>query len=137
MTQVIMQVGFYGHIRQYHNIQSEIDANIRRVLESGEYVQGPMLKQFEQELAAFHGMAHAAGTGNGTDAIWLALMAMGIGAGDEVITHPNTFFATAEAIWIAGATAVAGGIALLSLTSGASLRTVRRHAGNQEDCRCA
>src|SRR5438067_723676 len=106
MTQVIMQVGFYGHIRQYHNIQSEIDANIRRVLESGEYVQGPMLKQFEQELAAFHGMAHAAGTGNGTDAIWLALMAMGIGAGDEVITHPNTFFATAEAIWIAGATAV-------------------------------
>jgi dTDP-4-amino-4,6-dideoxygalactose transaminase len=106
MTQVMMQVGFYGHVRQYHNIQAEIDGNIRRVLESGEYVQGPMLKQFEQELAAFHGMAHAAGTGNGTDAIWLALMAMDIGAGDEVITHPNTFFATAEAIWIAGATAV-------------------------------
>jgi len=104
--QVMMQVGFYGHVRQYKNIQSEIDANIRRVLESGEYVQGPMLKQFEQELAAFHGMKHACGTGNGTDAIWLALMAMGIGAGDEVITHPNTFFATAEAIWIAGATAV-------------------------------
>jgi dTDP-4-amino-4,6-dideoxygalactose transaminase len=101
-----MQVGFYGHVRQYKNIQSEIDANIRRVVESGEYVQGPMLKQFEQELAAFHGMKHAIGTGNGTDAIWLALMAMGIGAGDEVITHPNTFFATAEAIWVAGATAV-------------------------------
>jgi dTDP-4-amino-4,6-dideoxygalactose transaminase len=103
---VMMQVGFYGHVRQYKNIQSEIDANIRRVVESGEYVQGPMLKQFEQELAAFHGMKHAIGTGNGTDAIWLALMAMGIGAGDEVITHPNTFFATAEAIWVAGATAV-------------------------------
>jgi len=103
---VMMQVGSYGHVRQYKNIQSEIDANIQRVLESGEYVQGPMLKQFEQELAAFHGMAHAIGTGNGTDAIWLALMAMGIGPGDEVITHPNTFFATAEAIWIAGATAV-------------------------------
>jgi len=103
---VMMQVSFYGHVRQYRNIQSEIDANIRRVLESGEYVQGPMLKQFEQELAAFHGMKHAIGTGNGTDAIWLALMAMGIGPGDEVITHPNTFFATAEAIWIAGATAV-------------------------------
>jgi dTDP-4-amino-4,6-dideoxygalactose transaminase len=106
MTQVLMQVGFYGHVRQYKNIQSEIDANIRRVLESGEYVQGPMLKQFEQELAAFHGTTHAIGVGNGTDAIWLALMAMGIGPGDEVITHPNTFFATAEAIWIAGATAV-------------------------------
>jgi dTDP-4-amino-4,6-dideoxygalactose transaminase len=103
---VMMQVGFYGHVRQYKNIQSEIDANIRRVLESGEYVQGPMLKQFEQELAAYHQMRYAIGTGNGTDAIWLALMAMGIGPGDEVITHPNTFFATAEAIWIAGATAV-------------------------------
>jgi dTDP-4-amino-4,6-dideoxygalactose transaminase len=104
--QVMMQVGFYGHVRQYRNIQAEIDANIKRVLESGEYVQGPMLKQFEQELAAFHGMTHAIGTGNGTDAIWLALMALDVGPGDEVITHPNTFFATAEAIWIAGATAV-------------------------------
>jgi dTDP-4-amino-4,6-dideoxygalactose transaminase len=104
--QVMMQVGFYGHVRQYKNIQSEIDANMKRVLESGEYVQGPMLKQFEQELAAFHGVTHAIGTGNGTDSIWLALMAMGIGPGDEIITHPNTFFATAEAIWIAGATAV-------------------------------
>jgi dTDP-4-amino-4,6-dideoxygalactose transaminase len=101
-----MQVGFYGHVRQYRNIQSEIDANLKRVIESGEYVQGPMLKQFEQELAAFHGVKHAVGTGNGTDSIWLSLMAMGIGPGDEVITHPNTFFATAEAIWIAGATAV-------------------------------
>jgi dTDP-4-amino-4,6-dideoxygalactose transaminase len=102
----MMQVGFYGHVRQYKNIQAEIDANIKRVIESGEYVQGPMLKQFEQELAAFHKTSHAIGVGNGTDAIWLALMAMGIGPGDEVITHPNTFFATAEAIWIAGATAV-------------------------------
>src|SRR3954454_11622302 len=102
----MMQVGFYGHVRQYKNIQAEIDANIKRVIESGEYVQGPMLKQFEQELATFHKTSHAIGVGNGTDAIWLALMALGIGEGDEVITHANTFFATAEAIWIAGATAV-------------------------------
>jgi len=101
-----MKVGFYGHVRQYHNIKKEIDANIAQVLESGEYVHGPMNKQFEKELAAFHGMKYAIGTGNGTDAIWLTLMALGIGPGDEVITHPNTFFATAEAIWIAGATAV-------------------------------
>lgn len=101
-----MKVGFYGHVRQYHNIQKEIDANIAKVLEGGEYVQGPMLKQFEREFAEFHGAKFAVGVGNGTDAIWLALMAMGIGPGDEVITHPNTFFATAEAIWIAGATAV-------------------------------
>ena len=102
----MMQVSFYGHVRQYKNIQSEIDANIKRVIESSEYVQGPMLKQFEKELADFHGSTYAIGLGNGTDAIWLALMALGIGQGDEVITHPNTFFATAEAIWIAGATAV-------------------------------
>ena len=101
-----MKVEFYGHVRQYHNIKSEIDKNIKTVLESGQYVMGPMLKQFEAELAAYHGTKYAVGLGNGTDAIWLALMALGIGPGDEVITHPNTFFATAEAIWIAGATAV-------------------------------
>src|ERR1051325_4211952 len=101
-----MQVSFYGHVRQYHHIQQEIDANVRRVLESGEYVLGPMLKQCEKELAEFHGTKFAIGVGNGTDAIWLALMAFGVGPGDEVITNANTFFATAEAIWIAGATAV-------------------------------
>src|SRR5712675_742505 len=101
-----MKVEFYGHVRQYHNIKSEIDQNIQTVLESSQYVMGPMLKRFEAELAAYHGTKHAIGLCNGTDAIWLALMALGVGAGDEVITHPNTFFATAEAIWIAGATAV-------------------------------
>ena len=101
-----MKVEFYGHVRQYKNIQKEIDANLQEVLLSGAYVMGPMLKRFEGELAAYHGTKHAVGVGNGTDAIWLALMALGIGPGDEVITHPNTFFATAEAIWIAGATGV-------------------------------
>jgi len=101
-----MKVEFYGHVRQYHNIKSEIDRNIQTVLESGQYVMGPMLKQFEAELAAYHGTKYAVGLANGTDAIWLALMALDIGPGDEVITNANTFFATAEAIWIAGATAV-------------------------------
>src|SRR5947209_20120169 len=101
-----MKVEFYGHVRQYHNIKAEIDANIKTVLESGQYVMGPMLKRFEGELASYHGMKYAVGLANGTDAIWLALMALDVGRGDEVITHANTFFATAEAIWIAGATAV-------------------------------
>ncbi len=101
-----MQVGFYGHVRQYHNIKSEIDANISEVLESGSYVMGPMLSKLEKELAEYAGTKYAVGVGNGTDAIWLALMALGIGVGDEIITPANTFFATAEAIWITGAKAV-------------------------------
>lgn len=101
-----LNVAFYGHVRQYHNIKSEIDANIREVLESGQYVMGPMLKRFEQELAAYHGARFAIGVGNGTDALWLAFKALGIGPGDECVTTTNTFFATAEAIWTTGATAV-------------------------------
>jgi dTDP-4-amino-4,6-dideoxygalactose transaminase len=101
-----MKVPFYGHVQQYQNIKAEIDANINKVLMSGKYVLGPMGDQFEKELAQFTGMKHAIGVGNGTDAIWLTLMALGLGPGDEVITHPNTFFATAEAAWIAGCTVV-------------------------------
>jgi dTDP-4-amino-4,6-dideoxygalactose transaminase len=101
-----MKVDFYGHVRQYNNIKAQIDANINEVIQSGQYVLGPMGKRFEGEFAAYSGTKHAIGVGNGTDAIWLALMALGIGPGDECITNANTFFATAEAIWIAGATAV-------------------------------
>jgi len=106
MLQTKMKVAFYGHQRQYHNIKKEIDANIHEVLESGQYVMGPMLARFEKELAEFHKTKFAIGVGNGTDALWLTFMALGIGAGDECITTTNTFFATAEAIWIAGATVV-------------------------------
>ena len=101
-----MKVGFYGHVRQYENIKAEIDANIKEVLMSGSYVMGPMLTKFEAQAAEYFGSKYAIGVGNGTDALWLSLMALGVGPGDEVITNANTFFATAEAIWIAGATAV-------------------------------
>jgi len=106
MIETKIQVPFYGHVRQYHNIKAEIDANIHEVLESGQYVMGPMLQRFEKELAEFHGTKYAVGVGNGTDAIWLVLQALGIGKGDECITTTNTFFATAEAAWIAGAAVV-------------------------------
>ena len=102
----MMKVGFYGHVRQYNNVKSEIDAALAKVLESGQYVMGPAVSRFEKELAAFHGMQNAIGVNSGTDALWLVLMGLGVGPGDEVITTSNTFFATAEAIWIAGATAV-------------------------------
>ncbi|MHB9129506.1 MAG: DegT/DnrJ/EryC1/StrS family aminotransferase [Armatimonadota bacterium] len=103
---VKMNVSFYGHVRQYHNLKADIDKAISDVLESGAYVMGPALKRFEEELAAYFGTKYAIGINSGTDGLWLPLMAMGIGEGDEVITTTNTFFATAEAIWIAGAKAV-------------------------------
>ena len=101
-----MQVPFYGHVRQYHAIKKEIDDAILEVLESGQYVMGPALKQFELDLARYFGMKHAVGLNSGTDALWLVFLALGVKPGDEIITTANTFFATAEAIWIAQAKAV-------------------------------
>ncbi len=101
-----VKVPFYGHVRQYHSIRRELDDAILNVLESSQYVMGPALQRFEQELARYFGMQHAVGVNSGTDALWLAFFALGIRPGDEVITVGNTFFATAEAIWIAEAKAV-------------------------------
>jgi dTDP-4-amino-4,6-dideoxygalactose transaminase len=101
-----MKVGFYGHVRQYHNLRDEIDGAIHEVLESGTYVLGPQVQKFEEELARYSNAKEALGVNSGTDALWLVFIALGIGPGDEVITTSNTFFATAEAIWLAGATPV-------------------------------
>ncbi|MDD5687557.1 MAG: DegT/DnrJ/EryC1/StrS family aminotransferase [Elusimicrobia bacterium] len=98
-----MKVEFYGHVRQYHGIKKEIDAAISSVLESGKYVMGPALSKFEGELASYCGTKYVVGLNSGTDALWLVLLALGIGEGDEVITTSNTFFATAEAIWFVNA----------------------------------
>lgn len=100
------KVGFYGHVRQYHNLKAEIDRAIQEVLESSTYVLGPQVQQFEGELARYMNTKEAVGVNSGTDALWLTFIALGIGPGDEVITVANTFFATAEAIWLAGATPV-------------------------------
>jgi len=100
------KVGFYGHVRQYHNLKAGIDQAIHEVLESGAYVLGPQVEKFEQELAAYMNAKEAVGVNSGTDALWLTFIALGLGPGDEIITVPNTFFATAEAIWLAGATPV-------------------------------
>jgi len=101
-----LKVPFYGHARQYHSIKKEIDDAFHAVLETESYVMGPTLGRFEKELAHYFGMKHAVGVNSGTDALWLAFFALGIKPGDEVITTANTFFATAEAIWIAGGKAV-------------------------------
>ena len=84
-------------------IREEIAAAIQQVLDKTAFAGGPFVAQFEKEFAAFCGTQYAIGVGNGTDALWLALLALGVGPGDEVITVPNTFIATAEAISYCGA----------------------------------
>ena len=100
------KIGFYGHVKQYRSLKAEIDRAILDVLESGSYVLGPQLAKFEEELARSMNVQDAVGVNSGTDALLLVFLALGLGPGDEVITTSNTFFATAEAIWLAGATPV-------------------------------
>jgi len=92
--------------RQFQEIGDELRAAIELVLPGGRYTLGSQLKAFEEDFAVFCGARHAVGTSNGTDALQLALLACGIGPGDEVITTPNTYIATAFAITYAGATPV-------------------------------
>jgi dTDP-4-amino-4,6-dideoxygalactose transaminase len=91
---------------QYAGIKGEIAVAIDRVLEAQSFIQGEFVAAFEAEFNAAHGAAYGVGCSNGTAAILLALQALGVGAGDEVISVPNTFIATAEAIVYAGATPV-------------------------------
>jgi dTDP-4-amino-4,6-dideoxygalactose transaminase len=87
-------------------LRGELDAAIARVLDSGRYILGPEVSAFEDEFAAYCGTAHAIGVANGTDAITIALRAMGVGPGDEVVVPSFTFYASAEAIPPTGATPV-------------------------------
>jgi dTDP-4-amino-4,6-dideoxygalactose transaminase len=88
---------------QYNHLRDEINPAIQEVLNSASFAGGPYVKRFEEEFAAFCQCAEAVGVGNGTDALWLALLALGIKPDDEVITVPNTFMATAEALSLCGA----------------------------------
>ncbi len=91
---------------QYLVIKDEIDAALLGALEKTQFILGPNVRAFEEEAAAYLGVEHAVGVASGTDALHLALLAAGIKAGDEVITTPFTFIATAEAIRYVGATPV-------------------------------
>ena len=101
-----MKVPFLDLKAQYEAIKAEILAEIQKVLESTAFAGGPFVKAFEDDFARFCGCTHAVGVGNGTDALWAALISFGVGPGDEVITVPNTFIATAEAVSFCGATPV-------------------------------
>ncbi len=91
---------------QYQNIKKEIDAAVHRVLDSGQFILGPDVTALENEMAQYLNVNHAIGVASGTDALHLALLACGIGSGDEVITTPFTFIATCEAITYCGAVPV-------------------------------
>ncbi len=83
-----------------------LEEAFRRVLASGHFILGPEVEAFEREVAAFLGARHAVGVNSGTDALILALEALGVGPGDEVVTSPFSFFATAEAVSFLGATPI-------------------------------
>jgi dTDP-4-amino-4,6-dideoxygalactose transaminase len=88
---------------QYHSIKKEIDAAVLSTLESGHFILGPQVTKFEESVASYLGVKHAIGLASGTDALVIALRALNIGAGDEVIIPAYTFFATAGTVMSVGA----------------------------------
>lgn len=98
-----MKVPFLDLKAQYRTIKGEIDRAIEAVVNDTAFASGPYVEKFEQEFASYCGTRYVVGVGSGTDALWLTMLALGIGPGDEVITVPMTFIATAEAISMCGA----------------------------------
>lgn len=101
-----MKIQMVDVVGQYRKIKPDVDAAIHSVLDSGMFIQGREVGELECAMAGYLGVKFAVGCASGTDALQIAMMAYGIGAGDEVITSPFTFVATAETIGILGATPV-------------------------------
>lgn len=91
---------------QYHKIKDEIDTNVLKVIESSAYINGPAVKDFQQHLEEYLKVKHVIPCGNGTDALQVAMMALDLKPGDEVITTPFTFIATVEVVGLLGLTPV-------------------------------
>ena len=106
MNTVINSVPPLDLTRQYAAIESDVSAAVLKVLASGQYINGPVVETFTQQFADYVGSQECVVCNSGTDALYLALRALEIGTGDEVITSPFTFIATAEAISAVGATPV-------------------------------
>ena len=98
-----MKMQMVDVVGQYQKIKTEVDEAIHRVLASGQFIMGKDVADLEAEIAAYLGVQHAVACASGTDALQIAMMAMNIGPGDEVITTPFTFVATAETIGLLGA----------------------------------
>src|SRR5215208_2668080 len=101
-----MAVPFYDHAKLYRQRKAEIDVAIHRVLASGRLDWGDEVPAFEEEFAHWNGATHAVTVGSGTAALKIALLALGIGPGDEVVTVPNTDIASSSALRLAGADVV-------------------------------
>ena len=126
------KVPLFDVSREHAALQSELHTAFSRVLQSGAYILGEEVAKFEQLSAEYLKVGHAVGLSNGSDALYLALLALGIGPGDEVITSPFTFVATAEAILRCGATPVFADIDAANFglcpVSTARMRTERTRA---------
>lgn len=101
-----MKVPFLDLQAHHAPLRAEFDQAIGEVIDRGAFAGGPFVTDFERDFASFCDCEYAVGVGSGTEALWLVLLALGIGPGDEVITVPNSFMATAEAITYTGATPV-------------------------------
>jgi dTDP-4-amino-4,6-dideoxygalactose transaminase len=106
MTEPAVNIPLADLYGQYLTIRREIDAAVQHVIASGSFIGGDEVRRFEQEFASYCEAKACVGVGNGTDAIYLALRALGVGGGDEVITVSHTFIAAVEAIFMAGAAPV-------------------------------
>lgn len=106
MIQSVKSIPAFDIKQQYSIIEAEVSAAVLEVLASGRYIGGPIVANFEQQFADYTGVSECVGCNSGTDALFLALRALNIGAGDEVITTPFTFIATAEVISAVGAVPV-------------------------------
>ena len=98
-----MNIPFIDLKTQYRALQPQIQSRINAVLEHGQYIMGPEVRELESRLESYTGAGHCITVASGTEALLISLMALGIGPGDEVITTPFTFAATAEAIVLLGA----------------------------------
>ena len=99
-------IKFIDLSRKYAPLARELQQDLERVVSSGSFILGDELEAFEADIVEYMGSAHAVGVGNGTDALMLCLRAAGVGPGDEVITSPMSYLATASCIALVGATAV-------------------------------
>lgn len=100
------KIPFLNLKAQHDPLRAELTSAIQEVIDTSAFAGGPFVTRFEEDFAVFCQTKYAIGVGNGTDALWFALLALGVGPGDEVITVPHTFMATAEAISFTGATPV-------------------------------